>query len=392
MNIPRYILLGSLAAAFVYPSELCAKRVPSTATPTFTLTAMPTDTPTFTPTPMSRSFKKIYTFDTLWGSKGSELSQVNDPEWIAVSPDGRIFIADTANNRILVWDKDGKPIKAYGTFGTRADWRNPPQFNHPAGVFVYPSNQIYVADTLNNRIVVLDEHGLVISTWGTQGSGNSQFNLPRGLCEDHFWNIWVLDSGNSRVQIFSNMGVFNSAWGSFGAQAEAKANTRTAIMNVPLGLGLNSIDQAIVGDTGNSLMEVSNNGGVPVTVLGWYGDNGPYEFKEPSGVVITQSGIAAIADGISGRVVFYNSRNGDFEFLGEWRAKDEILNANYAPRFRGIACDPEDRLYVTDIQNNAIIRLVPVKAASDQTTPLSFKPTPTPADASPYGGAGFPIR
>lgn len=387
----KLLALFLVLASFALPSSVWARRH-HTPTPT----EVPTDTPTATPTntPVPYNGPKLYTFDAMWGSKGSELNQMNDPEGIALSPDGNIYIADTGNNRILVWNSKGEPVTSYGTFGTRADWRNPPQFNHPSGVFVYPNKQVYVSDSLNNRIVVLDEKGLVVSTWGSAGTGNSQFNLPRSLSEDHFGNIWVLDSGNSRVQIFSNLGIFNSSWGSFGT--DAGSNTLAAVMNVPLGMALNSIDQAIVADTGNFRMEVFNNGGIPVTVQGWYGDDGAYVFKEPSGVAVTPAGTAAIADGTSGRVEFYNSRNGDYEFLGEWRAKDDIVNSNYLPRYRAIASDPQNRLYVTDIQNNVVVRLKPItKASENQYTPTPTLPptaTPTPLDVEPYGGAGFPIR
>jgi len=390
-------LVFFLALLLSSPTGLWAKKK---RTPTPTPTATPADTPTETPTltPVPNTGAKLYTFDALWGSKGSDLNQLNDPEGISIDKDGRLFIADKDNNRILVWDQDGTPLASYGSFGTRADWRNPPQFNHPSAVFVPPSKQIYVSDTLNHRIVILDEKGLVVSTFGTQGSEAGKFNLPRTLCEDHFGNIWVLDSGNSRVQVFSNLGVFNSAWGSFGT--DASSNTMTAVMNQPLGMALNGIDQVIVADTGNSRMEIYNNGGVPVTVQGWYGEDGPYIFKEPSGAAVTPSGIAAIADGTSGRVVFYNSRNGDFEFLGEWRAKDEMADSKSKPRFRGIAADAQNRLYVTDIQNNTVIRLKPLaketkgekEADATPTTVPASTPTPTPQDYTPFGGAGYPIR
>ena len=189
----RILLSAFFLLVLANPSTLWAKRH-HTPTPTET----PVDTPTQTPVPAPYNGPRPYTFDAMWGSKGSDLNQLNDPEGIALSPDGRIFIADTANNRILVWDQDGKPLTSYGSFGTRADWRNPPQFNHPAGVFVYPSNQIYVSDTLNNRIVALDEKGLAVTAWGSQGAVTNQFNLPRSISEDHYGNLWILDSGNSR--------------------------------------------------------------------------------------------------------------------------------------------------------------------------------------------------
>src|SRR5579883_1590035 len=141
MSYRRLSLYSLLVIALLNPSLTWAKKR-HTPTPTPEATDTPTNTPTATP--ISYNGPKLYTFDALWGSKGTDLNQMNDPEGIAVGPDGRLFIADTANNRVLVWTADGEPVTSYGSFGTRADWRNAPQFNHPTGIFVYPNKQIYV--------------------------------------------------------------------------------------------------------------------------------------------------------------------------------------------------------------------------------------------------------
>jgi DNA-binding beta-propeller fold protein YncE len=313
----------------------------------------------------------------MWSNNSDPL---NDPEAIAVSPNtNHMIIADTGNNRVVIWDADGTPLKSIGSAGPRADWRNPPQFNRPSGVFIHPSHKLYVADTQNNRIVVLDENGLVLSTWGSQGSANGQFNLPRSVALDHYGNFWVLDSGNSRVEIFSAGGQYNSSWGSFG--------TGDFLLNNPLGLALSNIDQAIIADTGNFRFEVFNNGGVTVVQKGWFGD-GPYQFKEPTGVVVTKEGWVAICDGQNDGINFYNSRNGEYEFIGLWRAKDEIITPNYDPHYRGIAIDNQDRIYLTDIKNNSVIRLKPI----NDNVIIPPTPTATPPDYSPHGGNGYPIR
>ncbi len=362
-------------AALLQPQALWAKKIP-TATPTAVEvpTETPSDTPTATPLPFNGA--KLYTFDAMWGSKGSGNDQLNGPEGIDISPSGKIVIADTGNSRVVVWDANGSPYKTFGSFGTSATWRNPPEFNHPSGVFVHPSKHLYVADTLNHRVVVLDEKGMVLSSFGTQGNGNGQFNLPRDVAKDHFGNIWVLDSGNSRVQIFSGLGEFISGWGSFGADP--------GFLNNPLGFALNVIDQTILADTGNFRMQVMNDKGAAVTAEGWFGD-GPDQFKEPGGVAITKDGLIALTDGF-GRVEFFNHR---FDFIGQWVAKDEILTANYSPKFHGIAADQENRFYITDSQNGSVIRIRPLGA---QETPIPRRATPTPVDSNPYGGVGYPIR
>ncbi|HTC21653.1 MAG TPA: NHL repeat-containing protein, partial [bacterium] len=186
---------------------------------------------------------KIYTFDTLFGTKGSGPNQLNGPEGICVGPGDNLYIADTQNNRIVEWTCDGKPVKTLGSYGLSAVWRNEPEFDHPAGVLVASDNQIYVADTNNNRVVVLDPNGLVILSWGSLGTRHRQFTMPRVVARDHFGNIWVLDSGNSRVSNFTNAGKFNFTWGTFGTQVGS--------LSFPLGMALNNIDQGIISDTGN---------------------------------------------------------------------------------------------------------------------------------------------
>ncbi len=392
-----FLMAPSLFFSFFSPGPLWAKRHSGKTSLTPTLVDSPTITctPSATPVPLPSSWtgKKLYTFDALWGSKGTGLGELNAPEGIAMGPSDNLYICDTANNRMVIWNSDGIPQRAVGSFGTSATWRNAPEFNHPAGILVLPNGQYYVADTLNHRIVVVDGNDQVLSSWGSQGNANGQFDQPRDIERDHFGNIWVLDSGNSRFENFSNAGVFNFAWASYG--------TQNGQLNLPLAFALNNIDQAIVADTGNFRIQVFNDQSAaatnlaPVTVEGWFGD-GPFQFKEPAGVCINKEGKIAVVDGLTGRVEFFNNR---FEFLGEWRAKDDILTPGYAPRYRGIACDSQDRLYITDMQGNSVVRLKPIKAPSvESLTPTPshseqdlVTPTPTPDDSQPYGG-GYPIR
>lgn len=86
---------------------------------------------------------------------GSSLgtTALNQPEDIFAADDGRIYIADTGNNRILVLAADMKLEGIIEAFGDNSSDR----FNNPCGVFVTPENELYVADTDNSRIIVFDE-------------------------------------------------------------------------------------------------------------------------------------------------------------------------------------------------------------------------------------------
>ena len=382
VSLRSFLLLLTLGLFLAAPSgPVWAKHHRPAPTPEITAT----ETPTASPTDIPDIVKPLYTFDAMWGAPGAGPDQLNAPEGVAVGPDGNIYIADTGNNRIVVWDSSGRPVTSYGSFGTSATWRNPPQFDHPTAVMVLPPRKIVVSDTHNNRIVVLDENGLVLTSWGSQGTTTGLFNLPRSLAKDHFGQIWVLDSGNNRIEGFSPLGVFVSAWGTFGT---GTGTNNPGVMNFPLSMDMNIIDQTILADTGNFRFQVFNNAGAPVTADGWYG-SGPYQFKEPGGIAVTPAGLIAVTDGVTGRVEFFNAR---FEYIGRWRAKDEIVNPDYKPHFRGIAADSNNQLYVTDMQNGVILRLRPAQPANPG--PLQAPPTatPTPPDTSPYGGAGYPIR
>jgi len=87
---------------------------------------------------------------------------------------------------------------AFGSFGTGNG-----QFNSPRGIAVGSGGNIYVADTNNNRVQIFDSSGAFQSTFGSFGTGNGQFNFPFGIAVGSGGNIYVADSFNRRVQVFS---------------------------------------------------------------------------------------------------------------------------------------------------------------------------------------------
>ncbi len=91
----------------------------------------------------------------LW--EGSPLGAFRSPQDLCVSPDGRLYIADTGNNRIVVLGSDLKTVSQVIS-GFEADGQ-PQTFSSPTGVAVSQNHQLYVADSQNHRIVVLELDG-----------------------------------------------------------------------------------------------------------------------------------------------------------------------------------------------------------------------------------------
>ena len=70
-----------------------------------------------------------------WGGKGSQEGQLSEPHTIAMDSKGRLFVGDRENNRIQIFNQDGEFID---------EWR---QFGRPSGIFITPDDRIYVADS-----------------------------------------------------------------------------------------------------------------------------------------------------------------------------------------------------------------------------------------------------
>ena len=79
---------------------------------------------------------------------------VDQPSDIAVGPQGRIYLVDGVNNRIVVTDADGKLQFTFGRSGG-----GPGELQHPMGIDISKKSQVFVADTGNHRIQVFDPQG-----------------------------------------------------------------------------------------------------------------------------------------------------------------------------------------------------------------------------------------
>ena len=73
-----------------------------------------------------------------------------------------------------------------GSFGTGIN-----QFDEPQGIAVHGSGVIFVADTENHRIQVFDPYGTYLDQWGTSGENDGQFFGPRGVAVDDDGNVYV---------------------------------------------------------------------------------------------------------------------------------------------------------------------------------------------------------
>ena len=124
---------------------------------------------------------------------------------IAVSPDGElIVVADGNNHRVQVFDGSRRHLRSIGRLG-----RDDRQFVNPCCVAVDPEHRIWVVDTAQAEVQVFDADGTHLRTFGSPGSGEGQLSRPGipfvDLANDE---VYIPDFGNRRISVFSTDGTW----------------------------------------------------------------------------------------------------------------------------------------------------------------------------------------
>ena len=140
------------------------------------------------------------------------------PNGLAVDDENRqLYVADTDLDQVLVYDLDSLKLKRkIGTAGKNHELTDPGNFAWPTGVAVDDDGNLYVADTLNDRIEIFDPDGKFISAFGRNCDGPGCFQRPKGVAVDSDGHIWVVDTMMSRVQAFAPDGQLLISFGAYG--------------------------------------------------------------------------------------------------------------------------------------------------------------------------------
>jgi DNA-binding beta-propeller fold protein YncE len=129
-----------------------------------------------------------------------------EPGGLAIDIENRLlYVADVDQDQVLVYDADTLKLKRrIGTGGHKHELTAPGDFARPAGLAVDQEGNLYVADALNNRIEIFDGDGKFVSTFGKAGDGPGYFSRPKGVAIDRDDHIWVVDGMQDRVQVFNH--------------------------------------------------------------------------------------------------------------------------------------------------------------------------------------------
>lgn len=166
------------------------------------------------------------------------------PTGLSVHPDGRIFVADTHEHRIMVFDAVGRELMQFGELG-----HEPGQFIFPTDIAFGPEGRLYVSEYgENDRIQVFDENGTPLFSFGSFGDGPGQFNRPQSLTfGPEGKELIVADSVNHRLVVFTPEGEFVRTIGSAG--------TEPGEFRYPYGVTLLEDDTLLVAEFGNNRVQ-----------------------------------------------------------------------------------------------------------------------------------------
>jgi DNA-binding beta-propeller fold protein YncE len=164
------------------------------------------------------------------------------PTGVAALPgQRRLFVVDTGDQSLKIYDYDGKLLKVVRSFGDADEGFNFPTF--AAAV----NGQVLVNDALNYQMKRFDSDGNLVSAFGREGDGPGSFSRPKGIAVDSDNHIYVVDNLFDNLQIFDRDGRVLLVIGSAG-QAEGQFWS-------PAGIDI-ARDTVYVADTYNNRIQI----------------------------------------------------------------------------------------------------------------------------------------
>ncbi len=135
---------------------------------------------------------------TIEGVLRASVGSLYGPRGVAVAPDGRVWVTDTGNHRVVSYGPLLTDARIHGRKGAE-----PGEFSSPMGIAVSPDGEIYVADTGNRRIQVLGPDGAFRRAIPFAGWGE---NVEPGLAIDADGTVYATDPGSRSVVILDAAG------------------------------------------------------------------------------------------------------------------------------------------------------------------------------------------
>jgi uncharacterized protein (TIGR03437 family) len=329
------------------------------------------------------------------GDGGSALLAVlNTPTGLALG-NGSLYISDTNNQRVRqVASGSILTVAGNGTPGYLGD-SGPAassSLRSPTGLAFDATGNLYIADTGNNNVRQVAPSAVIATFAGTGACGLGGDGAPaaltplcgpQGAVADPAGNTYIADTLNNRVILVDPQGNIHVVAGNGTAGDAGAGNTAWGELYQPQGVALDTAGNLYIADTKNHRIRMLTPGGAISTVAGtgtpgFSGDGGAAtaaQLNEPSQVAVDAGGNIYIADTSNHRVRLVTTDGniatiagtGDAGYNGDNGAALGI--ALYSPG--GLTLDGQGNLYVADTGNNRVRMLSPAPTVATQAPPTA---------------------
>jgi DNA-binding beta-propeller fold protein YncE len=326
-----YLISAEVSLLLMLASACGPAQTPTATQPT----AAPTSVPAIEPTDVPAAD----TVEFVWQVTGDE-DPLYWPSGLALDAQGTLYVADTRNHRIQLFDGEGQFLATWGGEGPLEGqfnfvWEDPTH-NLPAGGLDFDANgNLIVADMGNVRIQKLDGSGSFLARWGGDGTGDGQFARPFGLAVDGQGNVFVVDDrifGSGRVQKFDNEGNFLVAFG-------------RGLFGDPGLIEVDALGNVYVADYGRgTVLKFDNDGALLATFGGSGRSDGQSADRRGSVVTATRTSWTPNAQP--------RSSNSSGEYLLQWGSRGSEEGQFNEPL--DIVLDGKGNIYVSDQFNNRV--------------------------------------
>ncbi|MGA2693981.1 MAG: hypothetical protein ABSF76_16580 [Opitutaceae bacterium] len=240
-----------------------------------------------------------------------------DPYGIAVNASGNLYVADINLNTIRQITPAGVVTTFAGTSGVAGSTNGTgtsASFSGPIAIAVDTAGNLYVAEETNNTIRKITPAGVVTTFAGQVGvvgnidgaASSASFNHPRGIAVDGSGNVFVADNFNDTIRKITPAGQVSTLAGSPGVSGSLDGMGGYALFNGPTGVTVDGNGNIFVTDSNNNTVRrITPSGSVTTvagtaspywSVIGQDGTGPNVKFNFPSGVAVDAAGNLYIAD------------------------------------------------------------------------------------------------